>query len=53
MKLERKMYYDYKYINTEEFNRLTAANFSVRLKQANLVSKSDLVDFVKKILMQR
>ena len=45
--------YDYKYTNTEECNRLTAANFSARLKQANLVSKSDLVDFVKKILMQR
>ena len=30
-----------KYITVPEFNRLTAENFTARLKQANLVSKAD------------
>ena len=30
-----------KYITTQEFNKLTADNFKVKLKQANLVSKTD------------
>ena len=30
-----------KYINTQEFNKLTVENFKERLKQANLVSKTD------------
>ena len=30
-----------KYITTQEFNKLTAENFAARLKQANLVSKTD------------
>ena len=30
-----------KYISTQEFNKLTAENFAGRLKQANLVSKTD------------
>ena len=37
-----------KYITTEEFNELTAENFAVRLKQADLVNKQDIADFVKK-----
>ena len=41
------------YITTEEFNKLTAENFAARLKQANLVSKTDfdnkLITFNKKI----
>ena len=39
------------YITNQEFNKLTAANFAVRLKQANLASKidiPDITDFVKK-----
>ena len=35
-----------KYITTLEFNKLTAENFAVRLKQANLIPKTD---FVKKM----
>ena len=30
-----------KYITTPEFNKLTAENFTARLKQANLVTKTD------------
>ena len=37
-----------KYITTQEFNKLTSENFTARLKQANLASKSDIFNFVKK-----
>ena len=37
-----------KYITTPEFNKSTAKNFAARLAQANLASKSDIVNFVKK-----
>ena len=30
-----------KYITTQEFNKFTAENFAARLKQANLVGKTD------------
>ena len=40
-----------KYIPTQTFNKLTAENFTARLAQANLASKSDIANFVKKILM--
>ena len=30
-----------KYITTPDFNKLTAENFTARLKQANLVTKTD------------
>ena len=30
-----------KYITTPEFNKLTAENFTARLKQANLMTKAD------------
>ena len=33
-----------KYITTPEFNRLTAENFAARLKQANLITKTDFDD---------
>ena len=36
------------YIITQEFDRLTSENFTVRLKQANLASKSDIANFIKK-----
>ena len=40
--------YDHdKYITTQEFNRLISENFTARLKH-NLVSKNDIVNFVKK-----
>ena len=37
-----------KYITTPEFNKLTVENFVARLAQANLSSKSDIANFVKK-----
>ena len=37
-----------KYITTPEFNTLTAENITARLKQANLSTKGDIADFVKK-----
>ena len=37
-----------KYIITQEFNKLTSENFTARLKQANLASKNDIANFVKK-----
>ena len=37
-----------KYITTQEFNKLTSENLTARLKQANLASKGDIVNFVKK-----
>ena len=37
-----------KYITTPEFNKLTAENFAARLAQANLASKNDIANFVKK-----
>ena len=36
-----------KYITTQEF-KLTTDNFAVRLKQANLASKNDIADSIKK-----
>ena len=39
---------DVKYITTPEVNKLTAEHFAARLAQANLPSKSDIVNFVKK-----
>ena len=38
-----------KYITTPEFHNLTAENFAARLKQANLASKSDIANFIKKM----
>ena len=32
------------YITTEEFNKLTADNFAERLKEAILVTKTDIAD---------
>ena len=37
-----------KYITTQEFNELTAEKFSARFKKANLLSKSNITNFVKK-----
>ena len=52
MKLKRKLLIMIKvinkYITTLEFNKLIAENFSARLKQAILASKSDIVNLVNK-----
>ena len=37
-----------KYITTQEFNKLTSENFATRLVQANLASKNDTANFVRK-----
>ena len=37
-----------KYITTPEFNKLTGENFAARLKQASLVSKNDIANFLNK-----
>ena len=36
-------------IMTTEFNKLTAENFAARLKQANLVTKTDFKDKLKNL----
>ena len=38
----------YKYINTPEFNKLTAENVSATLAQANVASKNYIADLVKR-----
>ena len=50
MKLKRKFFYHNhdKYITTPEFNKFTADIFALRLKWANLASRSDLVNLVNK-----
>ena len=37
-----------KYVTTPEFNKITAESFTARLAQANLASKNDIVNFLKK-----
>ena len=39
---------DNKYINAPEFNKFATEMFDLRLKRANLASKSDIASFVKK-----
>ena len=39
--VENKIPDNFKYIVTQEFNKLTAENFVARLKQADLVNKAD------------
>ena len=46
-----------KYITTQEFNKFTAENVAARLKQANLVGKTDfgnkLISFNRKITLNK
>ena len=37
-----------KYITTQEFNKSTSETFTVRFTEANLASKNDIANFVKK-----
>ena len=37
-----------KYITTQKFNKLTAENFTAKLKQEHLIAKGDIADFLKK-----
>ena len=41
IKVENKIHNHDKYITTPEFDKLTAEKFTARLKQANLVTKTD------------
>ena len=41
--VENKIHDHAKYITTQEFNKLTAEYFEAKLKQANLVNKSDFI----------
>ena len=56
-KVENKIPDHTKYITTPEFHKLTAENFATRLKQANLVSKTDfdikLINFNRKITLNK
>ena len=45
--LENKIPDHIKYITTPEFNKLSAENFAARIAPANLVSKSDIANFIK------
>ena len=51
--VENKIPKNDKYVTTPEFNKLTAENFTARLKQANLVTKTNfdnkLTNFNRKI----
>ena len=51
--VENKILHHANYITTPKFNKLTAKSFAKRLKQNNLVSKTDfdnkLISFVRKI----
>ena len=42
--VENKILHNAKYITTQEFNKLTAENFTARLKQTDLVSKTNFDD---------
>ena len=49
--IENKIITDHdhdKYITIQEFNTLTSENFAARLKQAELATKIEIVDLVKK-----
>ena len=46
--VENKILYHSKYITTPELNKLTAENFAATLAQANLGTKSDIANFLKK-----
>ena len=37
-----------KYITTQKFNKLASGNFNARLAQANVASRYDITNFVKK-----
>ena len=40
-----------KYITTSEFNKFTLENIAARLAKANLASKNDIVNFVKRLIL--
>ena len=46
--IEKKIPNHDKYITTKQFNELTWETFAARLRQADLLSKNDIDDFIKK-----
>ena len=50
-KIEKKIPDHDKYITTQEVNKLTADNFTKTFKQADLSSKTDVADFIKKSIL--
>ena len=46
--VENKIPEHSKYVTTPEFNKITAESFTARLAQANLASKNDIANFLKK-----
>ena len=55
--VENKISNHAKYISTQEWNKLTMENVAARLKQVNLVSKTDfenkLINFNRKIALNK
>ena len=55
--VENKISNHAKYISTQELNKLTMENVAARLKQVNLVSKTDfenkLINFNRKITLNK
>ena len=55
--IENKIPHNSKYITTQEFNKLTPENVAVRLKQTDLVRKTDfdkkLASFNKQITLNK
>ena len=47
-KISTSEFSEQNYITNQEFKKFTAENFTGRLAQANLASKSDIANFVKK-----
>ena len=50
VEIEKKILHHHhdEYITTQKHNKLTVENFDGRLKQANLASRNDIADFIKK-----
>ena len=42
-----------KFITTQEFNRLASEHFPARLKQASLVSKNDICEFINSSVLDK
>ena len=46
--VENKIPNHSKYITTPKFSKLAVENFTARLKQANVATKADIADFLKR-----
>ena len=50
VKLKKNDHNHYKYITTQECNKLTSQKFDAKLKQANLARKNDIANLVNKYI---